>query len=449
MRFTLVVTSTGRHNLLKQTLDSFRNTQDGILQETIIIEDGDAPRPEWLSRHNTKWLSNGTRRGQIFSVDKAYEQVKTDYVFHCEDDWAFCNPGYISASWEILDKYPDILQVWLRGIPSHQERQNTWTIYDVEPHPTHPLQIANYNFGGWQGGFSFNPGLRRMSDYRRIGSYGRHVGYDPRGCGERALGQLYHSLGYSAAILPERYVYHTGDEVHVDRKVNPEAPKILVAIPTSNKLDYSAFREMQFKTWGKIWHNGVSGLQIDGENLRQKAVQDTWFHDVIQMGHTVKFFTGEELGCGDSHVEMPLKMRAICGYMVENGFDKMFRCDDDTYVRVDRMIRQGIELTDDYAGVNEGGFAIGGPGIWMSRKSCEVIAQAVPPDYQTEWRDDAWMGQVLREYGITVFNDLPGLGSDIQAPLITAHPISPSDMRRRYAEYYGPTEGLPHLQQAQ
>ena len=32
-------------------------------------------------------LVNKKRMGQLFSIDKAYSIVATEYIFHCEDDW--------------------------------------------------------------------------------------------------------------------------------------------------------------------------------------------------------------------------------------------------------------------------------------------------------------------------------------------------------------------------
>lgn len=433
MLYTLVVTSSGRHGLLKNTLESFNSTCVIKPWKTIIVEDGPTPRPDWLPAE-VEWIQNGTPRGQIFSVDKAYDKVITPYIFHCEDDWCFRQPGYLKESYEILEKYPDIFQVWLRGIPSEEEKRNSRVIYNVQPHPTHPLSIAEYHWGGWQGGFSFNPGLRRLSDYQRLGSYGRHVGYTPHGCGERALGQLYHSLGYSSAISPTDYVYHTGEEVHVDRKLNPPYPRILVAIPTAENLDYSKFREMQLRTWDRQWLNGVSGLQIDGTNVRRTAVEQTWFRDCSQFSNVeARFYT---LPGHDDHVSMPHKMRFICQQMLESDADVLFRPDDDTYVDVSRMVRQGIELSADYGGVDQGGFVIGGPGIWMSRRACEIVAASTPPDYRTEWRDDAWIGQVLASAGITL-TDLPLTIMEKNVclgPIISRHPCGPEEMRQRYAQ---------------
>lgn len=439
MDYTLVVTSSNRFNFLQQTLASFQATADIQPRKIIVVEDSNVTeRPSFLPSHRVTWLHNGSSKGQIYSVDRAYEHVTTPYVFHCEDDWLFMATGYMQESLDLLEKYPDVLQVWLLGIPTWQQRRDTRVIYQVQSDPR-GFSTAKWDWPGYvlpDGlGFSFNPGLRRMSDYHRIGSYGRKVGYDPQGCGEQAIAKLYSDMGYRAAILPTTYISHAGDSVHVPRGQNNPAPKILVAVLSDDVLDYSEFRVLQEAKFKRTWENGVSGLQKDGKNIRKEAVKETWWKDLEAHknveGH---LFTGDELQTPNGHVHLPKKMRRVCQWMVDHNFDLMFRPDDDTYVRVDRLIRQGMELTADYAGVEQAGFIIGGPGIWMTRKACEIVAAVEVPDYHTEWRDDAWMGQVLRDHGIKPGNDLPGLCENSRGPYITEHPVSPDEMRAKYKE---------------
>lgn len=439
MDYTLVITSSNRHHLLQTTWASFQATADIQPRKIIVVEDSHVTeRPSFLPSHRVTWLPNGTNRGQIYSVDRAYEHVTTPYVFHCEDDWLFMGSGYMQESLDLLEKYEDVLQVWLLGIPTYQQRRDTRVIYAVNQDPR-GFSTAKWDWPGYvlpDGlGFSFNPGLRRMSDYLRIGSYGRHVGYDPQGCGEQAIAQLYSDMGYRAAILPQTYVSHGGDAVHIPRQLNRPAPRLLVAVLSDDELDYSEFRKLQEAKFKRTWVNGCSGLQKDGKNLRKEAVRETWFKDCEKHKNvTAKFFTGAEFGLPANHVNLAARMRAVCQNMVDGGYDLMFRPDDDTYVRVDRMVRQGMELTSDYAGIEQAGFIIGGPGIWLTRKACEILAHADVPDYHTEWRDDAWIGDVLRDHGIRTGNDLPGLCDNSRGPYITEHPVSPDEMRAKYKE---------------
>ena len=90
---TFVLTSCGRYDLLRYTLKSFLqyNTHYPI-EKYIIIEDG-AYNNELGQVMNEypwmEWIVNGKRIGQIKSIDRAYSLVKTEYIFHCEDDWEF------------------------------------------------------------------------------------------------------------------------------------------------------------------------------------------------------------------------------------------------------------------------------------------------------------------------------------------------------------------------
>lgn len=434
MEYTLLINSCGRPNLLKQTWESFSATRDVAPRAIVVVDDGDMERPDWFPRHNVTWLTNGVRRGQIYAADRMWEHCKTELAFWLEEDWCFHGPGYIEESARILEQYPDVLQVWLRGIPTPADIRDRYTIYRTEPHPVHPLTIAQYHWEGWRGGFSFNPGLRRLSDWKRIGSYGRHVGYDPKGCGERALGCLYADLGYTSAILPQPYIYHIGDESHVDRKVNPDPPKILIAVPTAETLDYSKFRPLQQAKYGRTWEGGVSGLQHDGPNSRKKAVEATWWNDVSKFPNlTAKFFTGAELGCSDEFTQLPEKNRRMIQWALDNGFDRMFRCDDDTFVHVDRLMRQTYEYPDiDFGGADCGGIALGGNGIWLSRRAMEIVAKA---DWEPgEWRDDAFISDTLKAHGVPMV-DLPGLCDDLPGlGRVTLHPRSPEQMQKLYEE---------------
>jgi len=178
---TLVVTSCGRNDLLARTLQSFYSFNSYSMKEVFIVED---------------W----NKEGQVQGIDKAYARVKTPYIFHCEDDWEFYQPGFIEKSLEILEKYPNILQVWLR---EHNDT-NGHPIVRLPQFDVDTLD-ANWNWGG----FSWNPGLRRLSDYQLLGKpYTEFRGTS--NISEHTLSRHYASLGYHAAITSMGYVRHIG-----------------------------------------------------------------------------------------------------------------------------------------------------------------------------------------------------------------------------------------------
>jgi hypothetical protein len=94
---TLVVTSCGRLDLLKTTLESFDRFNTAPIREVFITEDaGDegvhAVIPANWKEHCTVFV-NRPKLGQLASIDLAYEHVSTNYIFHCEDDHSPIAPG--------------------------------------------------------------------------------------------------------------------------------------------------------------------------------------------------------------------------------------------------------------------------------------------------------------------------------------------------------------------
>ena len=48
-----------------------------------------------ITKIEKKIIYNDVNIGQCKSIDKAYELVDTEYIFHCEDDWEFTSPNFI------------------------------------------------------------------------------------------------------------------------------------------------------------------------------------------------------------------------------------------------------------------------------------------------------------------------------------------------------------------
>jgi hypothetical protein len=216
---TVVLTSCNRPELLAPTLRSFFEHNTHPISEFVLVEDGPAvldaaaaypfPCPATL-------ICTGERVGQIAAIDYAYSRVRSDYIFHLEDDWEFYASGFMEKSLRILASQPRCLQVYIRALN------------DTNGHPVHwrrrrqggvqwrKMKYGYKAFGGEWHGFSFNPGLRRLADYTAIGGYGQ---YKPHTSGihaaaEIALSRIYRERKMFAAILADRhgegYVRHTG-----------------------------------------------------------------------------------------------------------------------------------------------------------------------------------------------------------------------------------------------
>ena len=215
---TAVLTSCGRHHLLQQTLDSFIAYNTFPLVDLIIVEDGDAPAEHLRTRYDglsLNWIATGERVGQIAAIDYAYSRVTTPYIFHLEDDWSFYQSEFIEKSMSILLREPNCLQLWIRALD------------DTNGHPIEPQVYRHrclqwrrmaYDYDSWGvwHGFSFNPGLRRFTDYRKSNGYGSLATFEfrRRGTAEAKLNEFYKDAGYYAAILCDNdgqgYVKHIG-----------------------------------------------------------------------------------------------------------------------------------------------------------------------------------------------------------------------------------------------
>lgn len=388
IEYTLVVTSCERHDLLKRTLESFAEFADIEPTNTIIVEDSPLGKPEWLDYlkglGNINWVSNYQRRGQTWSIDKAYGLVQTPFIFHCEDDWEFFRKGFIMESFRILDMCSEISMVGIRGSSEHPE----------EMHPM-GFKIRQKDWNGW-GGISWNPGLRRTSDYNRIGKFGNHVPYNLK-CQEHGISLLYRKLGYYMASLPAA-CKHIGAEHKVWDKPVKNA-KILVAFQVCHKYQV-----------GNLAHENFDKHKNSFAFDQIKACRETWAKDVTAHGINYRFFYGNSsiqaapthpdetfLDVPDDYRNLPKKLKAICKWALDHGYEYIFKCDDDTYVWVDRLLDSDF-IGHDCVGYDWGGF-VGGFACWLSKKAMEAIVNA--PD-TTEPADDVWVGTVLKNAGISI-----------------------------------------------
>ena len=207
--YTVVITSCGRFDLLERTLRTLQPHLDGPLDAVVVIEDsGDASAGDVVHSivPDARVLVNERQRGQLASIDRAYEQVRTPLIFHCEDDWEFTAGGFLEDSATLLDEFANLSLVSLRprdeinklvrGTPTRHCDGVNYFRADPSLHPEY--------FG-----YSFNPGLRRTSDYRRLGPFASYSG-------EREISYCFKRLGYTMAYLEHACVTHIGNERHVD-----------------------------------------------------------------------------------------------------------------------------------------------------------------------------------------------------------------------------------------
>ena len=164
--------------------------------------------------HEIDLIINQPKLGQMASIDLVYSTISTPYIFHCEDDWEFTRPGFIQESMQLLEAFSDVVMVSLRS---------------PKDAPPEALEQPVENFDGikfrrmlsasrpeWFG-MSFNPGLRRLKDYQRIGAYAE-IGE------EKNLSLHYKELGYRMVMLEDGGVFHLGNKRMVRDPFQPWRP---------------------------------------------------------------------------------------------------------------------------------------------------------------------------------------------------------------------------------
>jgi hypothetical protein len=192
-----------------------------------------------------------------------------------------------------------------------------------------------------------------------------------------------------------------------------------------------------------------------GMRERRVAVRDTWLRHVPSPIEGV-FFVGDGpapvepdvicLPVPDDYDSLSIKVHAFYRHALDHlAFEYLFKCDDDTYVHLERLTalaRPGV----DFVGSREfesKGFASGGAGYLMSRSLIEhFVAEPVVPRCD---EDVVFSARVPRERARWEISDaLHGLGAcfpDFTNDMITGHWCPPPQMRRVHAAVTGTDHG--------
>ena len=234
---TFFLTSCKRHDLLKQCLESFEQYNTYPITRGIIIEDSPEDisyaRDILKSIPNLELINTGGRKGQVRNIDRCFATVDTTYVFHCEDDFVFTRSKFIENSIRILEAEPKCINVWLTGYEKAWEMPGrTHLPPDHRLHQLGDVTYWNINnpIDGEGGlGFTFQPAVKRLEDWRRIGGYETLIqSYAPwanildGGQTERNIARYYINEGFHTRMFAgpddheEGYCYNTGHTRHVN-----------------------------------------------------------------------------------------------------------------------------------------------------------------------------------------------------------------------------------------
>ncbi|TLP48097.1 glycosyltransferase [Cohaesibacter sp. CAU 1516] len=225
-KITLCVTSCGRKDLLARTLDSFVPSHTNNLSRMLVIDDANSLEVKlWVEENypDIEVILNDTQLGQMKSIDKLYQGVDTEFIFHGEDDWLFGGEDTIPSCMKVLEAEPDVSVVCVRKISDLQQRfqdnclrkEVDGVSYALMPLDIHPEWLS----------FSFNPSLTRLSLWKKYGPYAEYVT-------EERISIVMKRDGLMVAFLDPGSCYHIGDGQHVD---DPEQPIRAKTLPQRMK----------------------------------------------------------------------------------------------------------------------------------------------------------------------------------------------------------------------
>ncbi|MCS1410950.1 MAG: hypothetical protein M2R45_04145 [Verrucomicrobia subdivision 3 bacterium] len=217
--YSLVITSCGRFDLLRRTVASFLKFADIKPRQYIIVEDsGDESVREILAPFDAPFeiLINQPNTGQRPSldrlnaaIDRGYAQVRFPYIFHCQDDWEFFRSGFIRESFILLNALPKTSVIMLRG----RDYPRPLTKIPVrEINGVRFCQKGTSLRKSLFDGYSFNPGLRRLTDYQKLAPFSKFKG------GEAEVLYKFLKLGFIMAHLEIPAVAHIGWEQRSPRR---------------------------------------------------------------------------------------------------------------------------------------------------------------------------------------------------------------------------------------
>jgi GT2 family glycosyltransferase len=215
MQMTVIFFSCRRVEILKQSVWYFVENNSYPIAEYIIVNDsGDESIHKQIEEYfiGAKFVFNKENVGLIKSIDLGYQHIKTEYFFHCEDDWCVIKDKFIEKSLTVMRNNPNIEEVWPYPMNGHPVESKIYRAEDVN----YRLMKDNYQKGengindfGWHG-FTTAIGVKRMSDYRKVGPYSEIPWTGTIWHREQAIGEAYHKLGYRAAVLKDIYASNIG-----------------------------------------------------------------------------------------------------------------------------------------------------------------------------------------------------------------------------------------------
>jgi len=211
-KFTTVLTSCGRFDLLGDTVGSF--ARHFAVDRIIVAEDSEnsaAAQAFAQSQPLVEMRANLPKLGQMRSIDAHYAGIETPYVVHLEDDWGFTRSIDLDSVTQFMEARPDISVVCVahrvydprfdKGAKKEQHGGIDYLVWDVDAHPK------------WFS-YSFNPSVARHALWREVGPFAKFVT-------EENLSYFLKQRGMRIAMVVPGIADHIGDDRHAHDPFQP------------------------------------------------------------------------------------------------------------------------------------------------------------------------------------------------------------------------------------
>lgn len=214
-KITLTITTCKRLELFKQTIKSFfSNCLDtDLIQEIIIIDDSSSindikDMQYFLKDYKYKiTIISGNQKNHALSLNVLFSKVKTDYIFHLEDDWEFKKGDLIRQAFQIIDDNKNIKSVimrnWIEQGAKNQIKKMTKAGIKYYIHNYNGLRFVKGNINTYPG-YSLNPSLQNIKEIRDIGEFENKELFELR------FAYNYYSNGFLIGMTSQDYCKHIG-----------------------------------------------------------------------------------------------------------------------------------------------------------------------------------------------------------------------------------------------
>jgi len=203
MKVDLILTEYKRPELLYRLMKEIKISNFN----RVIVHRDECPQDDYATGDYLE-ICSMPRVGQVIALDKLMARVTTEYYICCEEDFMPVGDYMegIAEAIDILENNPKCGSVSLRG-PNKLD------------HNMHPIELVDGiyrpqpNWNQWSG-FSYAPSVRRLAQYKEIGSYASKAKFDPKlpWEAEKIIGNWYAKRGYWFATTKNKYFNHIGQD---------------------------------------------------------------------------------------------------------------------------------------------------------------------------------------------------------------------------------------------